>query len=221
MEDVHQPESPDRSESTPHLVVEIPATLEHDSRRTPYKPGGWVHPARRGLRDGSVASQHAMPLAPISDLIPMERISALSDLYFSHIHPIIPILNEQEYRESLSAARTPPILAHVICLLAAKDSGADEHLYLLRSSEVTVTSRQFCSHVYASITTALRTWNNLKKTTLISVLALLSLHQEGHNGVDEASGHLAQAVNHSQTLGLHILPHRDDGFEMKRTFWCL
>ncbi|KAI0973789.1 hypothetical protein F4678DRAFT_486952 [Xylaria arbuscula] len=171
-EDVHQPETRDRSESTP-AVPSNPVTprfvgdLNPEAR--PLETPAALEKDTAGPRDGSVASQLPVPLAPVSDLIPMERISALSDLHFSHIHPIIPILNEQEYRESLSGSRTLAVLAHVVCLLAAKDNDAGQHLYLLRSSEVTVTSRQFCSHVYASITTALRSWNNLKKITLFRV----------------------------------------------------
>lgn len=61
------------------------------------------------------------------------------------------------------------------------------------------------------------------KVTLVRMLALLSIHNEGPDGAEEASLWLAQAMHHSQTLGLHLsasFPPRDCK-NMKLLFWCL
>ncbi|KNG82568.1 hypothetical protein ANOM_009941 [Aspergillus nomiae NRRL 13137] len=61
----------------------------------------------------------------------------------------------------------------------------------------------------------------LEKITLIRILGLLSLHQEGSEGMDESSSCIAQAMHSAQSLALHLPRPNDDKNELKRIFWCL
>jgi hypothetical protein len=146
----------------------------------------------------------------------------LSDLYFANIHPIIPLLNEEEYWQSLSRGTIPTPLVHVVCLVAAKDNGAEKHLKLLQSRDTLVPVREFCSQLYLSISTALSRRTTTRKLTQMRILGLLSLHQEGSDGVEQASSCIAQAIHHAQSMALHLpQPAADVDGNLKRTFWCL
>ncbi len=151
-------------------------------------------------------------------------LSPLVDLFFRKIHPILPLLEEEEFRQNHASGIVPEPLVHAMCIVAAKDPEAQPHL---RFSDVsnTVSPRQFCSVLHASVTGALRLPVRLEKVTLIRILALTSLHTEGPEGSEESSMFLAQAMHHCQTLGLHLghaapVPVGSD-LQLKRLFWCL
>jgi len=97
--------------------------------------GVWLQPRPRsswstGAQKESPSScpqpqeQNVRPGPPTSDLLPESTVRALSDLYFAKVHPIIPILNEEEYRRSLSHFFPSMPLVHAVCLVVAKDSDA-------------------------------------------------------------------------------------------------
>ncbi|KAJ3513365.1 hypothetical protein NM208_g15196 [Fusarium decemcellulare] len=159
--------------------------------------------------------------AALSDIVPVETIAALSELYFAKVHPLLPILNEGDYRQSFILGTLPAALAHAVCLLAAKDASAEPHLKLLQAGGTLVSTRQFCSRLHTSIVTSLVTQVSLRRLTTIRIMALLSLHHEGCDGAEQASGYIAQAIHGAQSLALHLRVPNDDGFEMRRAFWCL
>lgn len=163
----------------------------------------------------------AQSYPPVSEMVPQKTVKALSDVYFTKVHPIIPLLNEREYWESLSRSTVPPPLVHVVCLLAAKDSAAEKHLYLIPSRDTLVPVREFCKQIYDSISTELSRRSSLRKVTLMRILGLLSLHQEGPEGMEEASSCISQAIHHAQSFALHLPRPNDVDNELKRIFWCL
>lgn len=151
-------------------------------------------------------------------------LGPLIDVYFKKIHPLLPLLDEDEFRRNHAGGIVPEPLVHAMCLVAAKDPEAEPHLKLSDSS-VTIPPRQFCTILHASVTGALRVPVRFEKVTLIRILALTSLHSEGAEGAEEASLWLLQALHHAQTLGIHLgqqaaAPVGDDMI-MKRLFWSL
>ena len=159
--------------------------------------------------------------APASDLLSDRTIKVLSDIYFANMHPIIPLLNEEEYWQLLSRRTIPTPLVHVVCLLAAKDNAAGPYLKLLQSRDTLVPVREFCSQLYISLSTALSRRTTMRKVTTMRVLGLLSLHQEGSEGMEEASNCIAQAMHYAQTLALHLPRPTGGDSDLKRAFWCL
>ncbi|KAJ5862583.1 hypothetical protein N7455_006651 [Penicillium solitum] len=203
-----------------------------DAQETnPGKVGVWIQPGPKGPTGNTnnpcfSPTQHSFPKRgpghsqyPVSDLLSDNTIKVLSGFYFANMHPIIPLLNEEEYWQSLSRGAIPMPLVHVVCLLAAKDNGAENHLKLLQDRETIVPVRKFCSQLYGSLSTLSR--HTMKKTTMMRILGLLSLHQEGSDGVEEASGCIAQAIHYAQSLALHLPRPNDGDGDLKRAFWCL
>lgn len=172
-------------------------------------PSTTISPISRGLRPAA------------SDLVSYETIKVLSDLYFANIHPVLPLLNEEEYWQSLSGGTIPLSLVHVVCLTAAKDHAAEKELRLLHSEDKVLPVRDFCSRLYMSVSKELSQRTGMKKLTLMRILGLLSMHHEGADGADQASSCISQAINHAQALALHLPRPIDVDAELKRTFWCL
>ena len=151
-------------------------------------------------------------------------LGPLIDVYFNKIHPILPLLDEDEFRTNHAGGIVPEPLVHAMCLVAAKDAEAEPYLKL-SDSPATIPSRQFCSILHASVTGALRVPVRFEKITLIRILALTSLHTEGPEGAEEASIWLSQAMHYGQTLGIHLGQHAGtstgNDLVTKRLFWCL
>lgn len=229
------PQTFDASPSTPRFVSDLnPEARLLDNANSPEeaqniapdKVGVWIHNPRPCITNASNSS-HRSRLSThipsvVSDLVCSESIAALSEIYFAKIHPLLPILNQDDYQQSFVSGTLPPALAHVVCLLAAKDASAEPHLKLLQAGGTSVLSaRQFCSHLHASLVSSLASRVNIRQLTAIRIMALLSFHHEGCDGAEQASGYIAQAIHGAQSLALHLRVPVDDGFEMRRLFWCL
>lgn len=157
----------------------------------------------------------------VSDILSYTTCKALSDLYFANMHPLLPILNEEEFRQGLTRGTASVPLVHVVCLLAAKIHGAERCLRILQPEDKVVSVREFCSQLHASISVALSRRVRMGKVTRMRVLSLLSLHQEGPEGMEESSSCIVQAAHDAQSLALHLPRPNDPNSEYKRLFWCL
>ncbi|KAK5163635.1 uncharacterized protein LTR77_010584 [Saxophila tyrrhenica] len=185
----------------------------------------------------ATTTNHDSPLATTTSSRSGQRphsavLGPLIDVYFTKIHPLLPLLSEPDFRSAHAAGHIPEPLVHAMCLAAAKDPSATPHLRLSDSS-TTLPPRQFCTILHASVTGSLRAPVRFEKVTLIRTLALTSLHNEGPEGAEEASLLLSQAMHHAQTLGIHLGQQttnpplssedssNDNDLQMKRLFWCL
>ncbi|KAH7160660.1 hypothetical protein EDB81DRAFT_322935 [Dactylonectria macrodidyma] len=211
-------------------LLDESATPDDSQDTTTNGIGVWVQP--RKCSNCSPSGESCSPIqsiegrppersSPVSDLISEETMKVLSDIYFTTVHPIIPILNEHEYRQSLRLSHIQPALAHAVCIVAAKDHSAQSHLRLLQSGEALVSVRHFCSRLHASIVPFISNRKGIRMITQVRLLALASLHHEGVDGAEQASSYIALAVHCAQSLALHLTRPRDDDSELKRTFWCL
>lgn len=190
--------------------------------------GIWIKPRRCTTcgngHQGRSPSEVSAPLRlalPVSDLLPEPTVTALSNIYFENIHPIIPILDQGDYQQTLVQGTVPMPLAHVVCLLAAKHHSAREHLRLLQSGDTVLSVRQFCTQLNASIVAGISRPKTVRKIVLVGILALLSLHHEGEDGAGQASWHIAQAIHHAQSMALHLQRPNDSEFDHRRVYWCL
>jgi hypothetical protein len=149
--------------------------------------------------------------------------AALIDIYFSRIHPLLPILDEPEFRQGLRESSIPDTLIRAVCLVASKDDRARGFLRIGPASSTLMETREFSKAIYNTILNDLRSDLRLDKISLIRTLALVSLHSEGSDGAEEASIHLAQAIHHSQSIGIHLgRPSRSQNLEaMNKLFWSL
>lgn len=151
-------------------------------------------------------------------------LGPLIDIYFEKIHPILPLLDEDEFRRLHAEGTAPEPLMHAMCLVAAKNKIAWPHCKL-GLSPASIPVREFCSILHVSVAGALRAPCRYDKITLIQILALASLHTEGIDGSEESSMWLVQAMHHAQSLGIHLGQQQASvgGHELltKRLFWCL
>ncbi|RMZ27113.1 hypothetical protein D0859_08819 [Hortaea werneckii] len=188
---------------------EFEALLKHKNQST----GGGGGGSRQAFASSTQLERpHSAVLGP------------LIDIYFRRIHVFLPLLDEDEFRQQHAAGLVPEPLAHAVCLVAAKDAQAEPHLKLGNSSTA-LPPRDFCSRLHSSVMGALRAPCKYDKVTLIRILALVSMHNEGADVAEDASMLLSQAMHHAQTLGIHLgqqstTPTGMD-LAMKRLFWCL
>lgn len=206
-------------------LLNRPLPAKEGSQRQPNEDiGVWVERKQwdelvKQKNDGALNLGFRHPQRPHSAVL-----GPLIDIYFKKVHPILPLMDEEEFRRNHINGVVPEALVHAMCLTAAKDAEAEPHLRL-SDSPATIPTRQFCSILHASVTGALRVPVRFEKITLIRILALTSLHIEGPEGAEEASIWLSQAMHYGQTLGIHLgqqaaQPAGND-LLMKRLFWCL
>lgn len=159
-----------------------------------------------------------------SALLEKSDQDALIRIYFSRINSLFPLLDDEaSFSPSQREGNVSSVLVRAVCLVAAKDGRAEPHLRLRSHPSMVMKPRDFAKHMYASVTEALRSDLKIEKVTLIRVLALASMHSEGPDGAEESSLHLAQAIHHAQTIGLHIgrLDDSRSDAAMAKLFWCL
>jgi hypothetical protein len=152
------------------------------------------------------------------------QVAGLVDVYFRKIHPMLPLIDELEFREAFAAGVVPEAYLYAICIVAAKDKEA-EALLRLPDSDAPVAPRDFCSSLQSSVKAALAVTGRYDRLTLIRMNALISFHIEGPDGAEDASMFVTQAMHHCQTLGLHLgqqssLPTRSTR-PMKLLFWTI
>ncbi|KAJ6024802.1 hypothetical protein N7540_005599 [Penicillium herquei] len=156
-----------------------------------------------------------------ADIVSLQTVKFLSKIYFANVDPIVPLPDENEYWQGLARGTISIPLVHVVCPIAAKDSAAEKNLRPLHSKEKTIPVRKFCSRLYSSITSSISHPVSMRKITIMRVLGLLSLHQEGSDGGENASSYISQAIHYAQSLALHLPRPNDTEGCLKRAFWCL
>ncbi|KAL4892130.1 hypothetical protein BDV59DRAFT_193972 [Aspergillus ambiguus] len=155
-------------------------------------------------------------------LPPRQSQEALVDIYFRCIHPILPLVDETEFRASYENGSVSSRLVQAICLTASKTSAAAPYLSLPKQGG-TVALQKFSDSIYNDLTCAIAMNIEKRRITLIQILALLSLHAAGPKSFEEASMWLTQSIHHAFTLGLHLTkgsPTTDD-VSIIALFWCL
>jgi len=177
-------------------------------------------PRISAMGDLNAAEQEALnnylDVFKVDLLPPPEDLEALLSIYFTCIHPILPIVDKVALETS-----KPTTLLQAICLVASKHTKARPHLTLGDSFKLT--PREFARRLYKSITTALSVRLPKNKIVNIQILALLAMHAEGPNGQEQASLHLAQAIHHAHGIGMQFGTARSDDKAEYTTqlFWCL
>lgn len=152
--------------------------------------------------------------------VPESTRRALIRSYFTKIHPLIPLLHQTS--ASLEGYPANSIVILALCLAACKDDEASPSLRLIEGGTL-LSVRHFASSLYDAVTSALLA-QNIDRIEKIEALALISLHHEGPNGLEQASLHLLHAIHHAQSIGLHIEGSRRrrlDAGQGAKLFWCL
>ncbi|KAM3423838.1 hypothetical protein BST61_g1236 [Cercospora zeina] len=176
------------------------------------------------VRQKNIARDEAAEATAGEERPRASAIKPLIDIYFAKVHPVLPLLDEAEFRAQYGSGVAPDALVHAVCLVAAKHSEAAPHLRL-DDSQPPMLARDFCRRLHKTVMAALRFPGRFEKITLIRILALTSLHAETAEGAEEATLCLVQAMHYLQTMGWHLGQHAGppskDDLMTKRLFWCL
>lgn len=161
--------------------------------------------------------------ASIEQLLPpQEDQSHLVDIYFSKIHPLLPLLDESSFRKGFSERSVPTVLMKALCLAASKDPAAKFHLRLGRLS-TPLRPAKFAHRIHVNLSHILSTKKGTDRVTTIRCLVLMSLHSEGSESSDRASSNLMQAIHHTHTIGMHLGREQSNKQDESLTalFWVL
>jgi hypothetical protein len=80
----------------------------------------------------------------------------------------------------------------------------------------------FARALYAGLEGAMKADLEPDRINKVQILALLSLHNDGPNGIEESSIHLTQAIHHAHTAAIqvHYSGERPEGHP-RMLYWCL
>ncbi|POR34953.1 hypothetical protein TPAR_04865 [Tolypocladium paradoxum] len=158
--------------------------------------------------------RECMSVLPLED-----EFGLISNVFFSKFDPIFPILYEEDF-EQLEEAEALA-LKQCICLIAALDPSLKSHLRF--HTDTVMSQTEFRSRIAKALEFSLYMGLIRDKMVLLQVSTLLAFYV-GKSGSSEISSHYcAQAVQLSQTLGLH-LGWPDEGKntgKSHRIFWCV
>lgn len=155
-------------------------------------------------------------------LPPRQTQEALINIYFRRIHPVLPLVHEEDFQVQFRNGTVSPYLLQAICLVASKEGEAEPILRLGDRAE-TMSPCRFSNLLYDDLCHAITMRLERQRMTLIQILALASLHASGPKSFEDASLYLAQAIHHAHTVGLHFLKCGPERHEkpLVTLFWCL
>lgn len=196
--------------------------------------GTWVGEPRRHNLDIQHHQNHQSPFAgartpgsnaviqpeetvPPSPMMDKQDKDSLINIYFERINPLLSIVDEADRSE---ATRKYKSVMYAMCLVASRDAAAQPYLRFTESPEL-LSAKSFASRVYKWLRFVLSIGLEGDKVSLIRTLALMSLYSEGSDGAEDASMNLAQAIQHGQTIGLHLGRSSGYGGSQTRLFWSL
>jgi hypothetical protein len=228
----HQSPSTSPSRFIGHLRPEaVLQEQERDPNPQDHECGYWIQTPKGNRR----TSTHQAPLTPdeqaletylslvnVSLLPSKEHLDSLLQLYFTYVHPMLPIVDQERPGRRNDGALLSPMLLQAICIITSRHRLARPHLVLLDGNPL-LEPREFAKRLYKSINAALNAKLEKDTIVLIQVHALLSLYVEGADGAEQASLHLSQAVHAAHTLGMQFGRWRaDDRAEyFQGLFWCI
>lgn len=138
-------------------------------------------------------------------------VEVLLSLYLSSIHPLYPIVDEAICALFKVPDKLPIVLLQSLLLVASRHPDAKSHLHLSTSSDP-LKPQEFALRLETRIKALLYAEEERDRMVLIRVHALLSLG----GGNEDASRHLALAIHHAHSLGLHIRNSKAEDL-----WWCL
>lgn len=163
------------------------------------------------------------------ELPPDDLTKSLIDIYFEHIHPLFPIVEEEDVvRRGLKNNTISILLAHGIILCACRCGVAFELLERFKKyPEDRGYVRTFAATVYAKMEALLAAKVEQSPMALLRIHALASFHSEGSEGFRSSITHLSMAFAYAHSQGLHLSGGAEvaggptSTLRLWRALWCL
>jgi hypothetical protein len=155
-----------------------------------------------------------------STIPPPEKVEALSRIYFEKVHPIFPVINQEAYHNFSPADPGHVLLQQGICLAASKNLIARPHLIIAPSSPP-MSCREFGDKLSGTMRISIEMGLVSNKIIIIQALALMSQFSDNPVGEDISSQLCGRAVQHVQSLGLHLKgQHEEHRDRLNTTLLC-
>lgn len=132
-----------------------------------------------------------------------EQCTALYQIYVERIHPIIPILDKQEYDSMDPADPATILLKQGICLAASKHHCAKDHLSFQHSFDKQ-NHEQFGKSLSYAMRMSLDLGLVMDKKILVQAVCLLYIFLQGTEHNDLSAETCSRAIHHALTIGVHI-----------------
>lgn len=156
----------------------------------------------------------------LSILPPRPSVTALSNLYFAKMHPIIPLIDENRFQNLHPTDPRRVLIQQGICLAASRLFISKQYL-VLPGSDTPLSYREFGSRLLAAMRIGIEMGLVVDKIVLIQALALMSHFVDGPDVGDLAAQLLGRAMQHVFSLGLHIEGHHQrDADQNGITLFC-
>jgi hypothetical protein len=149
----------------------------------------------------------------------------LLDIFFTRVHPLLPVINRHEFLASYYGMQKPPslLLLQAIFLVASRYS-ATQNADGNSNSSV----REQCDKLYTKFRALVEIDIVHDRLAVVQASILASLHWEGREGVNSALDSLSLAVRIAQELGLHRRANSTGSSAdkqltqvHKRVWWCV
>ncbi|KAK9234630.1 hypothetical protein V1525DRAFT_459239 [Lipomyces kononenkoae] len=147
--------------------------------------------------------------------------AGLLDIYFKYINSALPIVDRDSFMKQYAKGEHSTTLLHAIVLAACRHFEAGAFLQGVKP-------RTFAATTHRKIQALLYTELEQDALTLVRIYALLSMHSEGPDGLDQGAKDLAMAFHYAHTLGLHLqretVSSSADSAPLQRlwlSLWCL
>lgn len=151
-----------------------------------------------------------------------DRMGYLLDIYFSRVHPILPILDKGELLSKIYGIGEPPplVLLQAMFLAASRYATPDDN-------EQPKKLREECDKLHTRLRALIDLDLPSNRSAVLRASLIASFHWEGREGVNSAIDSLSLAVRIGQEMGLHR--RQADTRQMKdgqndmtrRIWWCL
>lgn len=152
------------------------------------------------------------------------RCAELLEIFFSYVHPMVPVIDRRDFLSCYYGGDKPPslLLLHAVFLSASRYAQDSGHL-VDGVSEV----RSMCDELHNKVKALIEAEITSDRITVTQASILASLHWEGREGLNSAIDNLSIAVRACQEMGFHrkqmVESHPPEGPQSlhRRMFWCL
>ncbi|OJJ73179.1 hypothetical protein ASPBRDRAFT_494120 [Aspergillus brasiliensis CBS 101740] len=148
----------------------------------------------------SAARLQFMSAVGCFSLPPAAQCSQLLEIYFKHIHPMLPVIERRDFLSSYYGSDNPPplILLQAVFLAASR--------YMISNGKIVngmPEIRSYCDELHIKVRSLIDAEIIHERLAVIQASLIASLHWEGREGLNSALDSLSIAVRAGQEMGLH------------------
>ncbi|KAJ3543111.1 hypothetical protein NM208_g3747 [Fusarium decemcellulare] len=128
------------------------------------------------------------------------RCAELLEIFFSYVHPMMPVIDRRDFLSRYYGGDEPPslIILHAVFLAASRYADNSGH-----SPDGLSEVRSHCDELHGKLRALIEAEITFERIAVIQASLLASLHWEGREGLNSAIDNLSIAVRACQEMGLH------------------